>query len=38
MVNILHNEYESDFDKELAIIESENDIEIGRWLLKLALI
>lgn len=33
MVNILHNEYESDFDKELAIIESENDIEIGRAML-----
>ena len=35
MVNILHNEYESDFDKELAIIESQNDIEIGRAMLAL---
>ena len=35
MANILHNEYESDFDTQLAIIEKENEIGVGRAMLAL---
>lgn len=35
MVNILYNDYETDFDKELHVIESENSINVGRALLTL---
>ena len=35
MVNILYNDYETDFDKELHVIESENNINVGRALLTL---
>lgn len=35
MVNVLYNDFESEFDKDLHIIESENSISIGRALLTL---
>ena len=35
MVNVLYNDFESEFDKDLHIIESENSISVGRALLTL---
>ena len=35
MVNVLYNDFESEFDKDLHIIESENSINVGRALLTL---